>query len=46
VAVVEKINADGSVWTSNFNRYANGGWDYKSYWTFKPGPGVAFVYHP
>src|SRR6266536_6080859 len=27
VAIVEKINADGSVYTSNYNWYANGGWD-------------------
>ncbi len=46
VAVVEKINPDGSVYTSNFNWYANGGWDRLSYWTFTPGPGVSFVYHP
>jgi len=45
VAVVEKINPDGSVYTSNYNWYANGGWDRLSYWTFKPGPGVVFVWH-
>lgn len=45
VAVVEKINPDGSVYTSNYNWYANGGWDTLSYWTFKPGPGVSFVWH-
>ena len=45
VAVVEKINPDGSVYTSNYNWYANGGWNTKSYWTFKPGPGVSFVWH-
>ena len=46
VAVVERINSDGSVYTSNYNWYANGGWAYLSYWTFKPGPGVVFVWHP
>jgi surface antigen len=46
VAIVERVNSDGSVWTSNFNWYANGGWDYTSYWTFTPGPGVSFVWHP
>ncbi len=46
VAVVEKINPDGSVYTSNYNWYANGGWDRLSYWTFNPGPGVTFIWHP
>jgi surface antigen len=46
VAVVERINSDGSVYTSNFNWYANGGYDILSYWTFTPGPGVSFVWHP
>jgi surface antigen len=45
VAVVEKINPDGSVYTSNMNWYANGGWNYESWWTFTPGPGVLFVWH-
>ena len=45
VAVVERINNDGSVYTSNYNWYANGGWDILSYWTFTPGPGVSFVWH-
>lgn len=45
VAVVERINSDGSVLTSNMNWYANGGWDRVSDWTFTPGPGVAFVWH-
>jgi surface antigen len=45
VAVVERINSDGSVYTANMNWYANGGWDYVSYWTFTPGNGVAFVWH-
>ncbi len=46
VAVVEKVNSNGSVYTSNFNWYANGGWDRLSYWTFTPGLGVWFVWHP
>lgn len=45
VAVVERINSDGSVYTSNMNWYANGGWDRISYWTFTPGSGVVFVWH-
>ena len=44
VAVVEKINSDGSVLTSDMNWYANGGWDIVSYVTFYPGPGVSFVW--
>lgn len=44
VAVVEKINSDGSVYTSNMNW--NGGWGAISYVTFHPGPGVSFVWHP
>ncbi len=46
VAIVEKINADGSVNTSNYNWYSNGGWDILSYVTFYPGSGVSFVWHP
>jgi len=46
VAIVEKINADGSVYTSNYNWYSNGGWDILSYVTFYPGSGVSFVWHP
>ena len=45
VAVVESINADGSVHTSNYNWYTNGGWATLSYWDFRPGPGVLFVWH-
>ncbi len=46
VAVVERINSDGSVYTSNWNWYAGGGgWGRLSYWTFKPGPGVSFVWY-
>lgn len=45
VAVVVKINSDGSVLTYGMNWYANGGgWDRWSYWTFQPGPGVSFVW--
>ena len=47
VAVVERINSDGSVYTSNMNMYANGGgWDIVSYVTYTRGPGVSFVSHP
>ena len=46
VAIVEKINADGSVYTSNYNWYGNGGWDILSYVSFMPGPGVSFAWHP
>jgi surface antigen len=46
VAVVERINGDGSVYTSNYNWYGNGGYDTLSYWTFTPGSGVSFVWHP
>lgn len=45
VAVVVGINSDGSVHTSNWNWYANGGgWGITSYWDFRPGPGVSFVW--
>ena len=46
IAVVEKVNSNGSVYTSNYNWFPNGGWDFLSYWTFTPGPGVSFVWHP
>ncbi len=46
VAVVERINSNGSVYTSNYNWYSNGGWDILSYVTFTPGSGVSFVWHP
>jgi len=46
VAVVERINSDGSVYTSDWNWYANGGWAILSYVTFTPGSGVSFVWHP
>lgn len=46
VAVVERINSDGSVYTTNMNWYnGGGGWDRESGWTFRPGPGVLFVWH-
>ena len=45
VAVVERINSDGSVYVSTWNWYtAGGGWARLSYWTFYPGPGVSFVW--
>lgn len=42
VAIVEKINPDGSVYTSNYNIV---GWGVLSYATYHPSPGVSFVYH-
>ncbi|GAC1469473.1 MAG: hypothetical protein PVSMB5_15760 [Ktedonobacteraceae bacterium] len=42
VAVVERVNPDGSVFTSNYNII---GWGVLSYMTYHPGPGVSFVYH-
>jgi len=44
VAIVESINADGSLTTSNFNWAGNFG--IVTYVTFHPGPGVVFVYYP
>jgi surface antigen len=44
VAVVERINSDGSVLTSDYN-WA-GYWDIETFVTFRPGPGVSFVWHP
>jgi surface antigen len=44
VAVVERINSDGSVYTSNWNWYSNGGWAIESWVTFHPGPGVNFIW--
>ncbi|TMD71450.1 MAG: CHAP domain-containing protein, partial [Chloroflexi bacterium] len=45
VAVVERINSDGTVYTSNWNWYGNGGgWATWSSWDFTPGPGVSFVW--
>ncbi|GHO57160.1 CHAP domain-containing protein [Ktedonobacter robiniae] len=47
VAYVESINADGSVYTSNYNWYNNGGGFARlSYWTFYPGSGVSFITLP
>lgn len=46
VAVVERINSDGTVYTSNYNWWGNGGWDRLSYVTFHPGYGVSFLWHP
>lgn len=46
VAVVEGINEDGSVRTSNMNWYSNGGgFDRISGADFIPGPGVYFLTH-
>ena len=48
VAIVESINPDGSVSTSSWNWYGPGGagWGRLSVVTFRPGPGVSFVWHP
>jgi len=47
VAIVESINPDGSVSTSGWNWYGPGGagWARLSVITFRPGPGVSFVWH-
>jgi surface antigen len=42
VAIVEKINPDGSVYTSNWNW--SGHWGMETFETFYPGSGVSFVY--
>lgn len=42
VAIVEKINPDGSVYTSNWNW--SGYWGTETFVTFYPGNGVSFVY--
>ena len=44
VAVVESVNNDGSVTTSNWNW--GGAWATLSYRTFYPGPGVSFIWYP
>ncbi|QBD79217.1 CHAP domain-containing protein [Ktedonosporobacter rubrisoli] len=44
VAVVEHINSDGSVLTSNWNWAGN--WARTTYVTFRPGPGVSFIWAP
>ncbi len=44
VAVVESINADGSVVTSDYNWAGN--FAVETFVTFSPGAGVSFVYHP
>jgi surface antigen len=44
VAVVEKINPDGSVLTSNWNWEGN--WGRETWVTFRPGPGVKFAWYP
>lgn len=43
VGVVERINADGSVYTSDQN-WAGVTYPNTNYVTFRPGPGVSFVY--
>jgi surface antigen len=43
VAVVEKVNPDGSVETTNWNVI---GWGVFSWQTYYPGQGVSFVWHP
>ncbi len=44
VAVVERINPDGSVLTSNWNWLGN--WGRETFVTFRPGPGVSFLWFP
>lgn len=44
VAVVEKINSDGSVLTTNYNWAGN--WARETTVTFNPGSGVSFIWHP
>ena len=44
VAVVERINPDGSVLTSNWNWLGN--WGRETFVTFRPGAGVSFVWFP
>jgi surface antigen len=44
VAVVEKVKSDGSVVTSNWNW--GGAWGRTTSITFRPGPGVSFIYSP
>lgn len=44
VAIVEQINSDGSVVTSNYNW--GGNWNRMTYVTFYPAAGVVFVWHP
>jgi surface antigen len=43
VGIVEAINPDGSVYVSSWNIVGPG---ILTYSTYKPGPGVSFVYHP
>jgi surface antigen len=44
VAIVEQVNSDGSVLTSNWNWLGN--WGVKTMVVFTPGSGVSFVYAP
>ncbi|KAK9696210.1 hypothetical protein K7432_012594 [Basidiobolus ranarum] len=43
VAVVESIDSNGDVYTSDYNY--NGGPDIQTFVTFKPGNGVGFIWH-
>ncbi len=42
VGVVERINSDGSVYTSDWNIV---GWGVLSYQTYQSGPGVQYIWH-
>jgi len=44
VGVVERVNVDGSVFTSDYNWYQNVGNSVVTYVTFKPGNGVSFIW--
>ena len=44
VAVVERINSDGSVYTSDYDWYPHVGESIVVYVTFKPGRGVSFIW--
>ncbi|GCE25667.1 hypothetical protein KDA_11510 [Dictyobacter alpinus] len=44
VAVVERVNGDGSVLTSNWNW--NGDWATLTWHTFYPGRGISFLWYP
>lgn len=46
VGVVEKINSDGSIYTSNYNAYPHYGDRVVVYLNFKSGPGVSFISLP
>ena len=44
VAVVERVNTDGSVYTSGYDWYPHEGDSVTVYVTFKTGPGTTFIY--